>query len=273
MNLASSLRCELIARAQQYAQSQRLPHCLSYGENPVVCFEPQVDRSRHGNFHSESFKAISSNIDWMRRLSKVHPHGKRSLPRVDRGRWMELDSCVSSDALLMNVFCHPRALRSGRTLAVLGAENGSEICFGYKARVPLQNGKTDRTEVDLRLGSLLIEAKLTETDFQRAEKKVLAKYRDFRDVFLEEGLPQTATHYLSYQLLRNVLAAYASRCAFCVLLDARRRDLIEDWYAVMSCVKPIELRTGLSVLTWQELAGTLPIGLKTFLFEKYGIEA
>jgi hypothetical protein len=42
--------------------------------------------------------------------------------------------------------------------------------FGFRARVPLANGKFDRTEVDMRLGDLLIEAKLTESNFQRAPK-------------------------------------------------------------------------------------------------------
>jgi len=38
--------------------------------------------------------------------------------------------------------------------------------FGYKARVPLLGGRTDRTEVDMKLGRLLVEAKLTESDFR-----------------------------------------------------------------------------------------------------------
>jgi hypothetical protein len=93
----------------------------------------------------------------------------------------------------------------------------------------------------------LIEAKLTESDFQSAEKVVLTAYRDFPDVFDQEQLPQTDGRYLSYQLLRNVLAAYALECSFCVLVDARRPDLAGAWYAVMKCVKPVELRTKLRI--------------------------
>jgi hypothetical protein len=125
----------------------------------------------------------------------------------------------------------------------------------------------------MRLGNLLVEAKLTESNFQRAEKRVLVAYRDFLEVFDHEQLPQTDSHYLSYQLLRNVLAAHALRCSFCVLLDARRPDLIDAWYAVMKCVKPVELRTALKVLTWQELAQVLPAKLQAFLASKYGIGA
>jgi hypothetical protein len=137
--------------------------------------------------------------------------------------------------------------------------------------VPLLNGRFDRTEVDLRLGNLLIEAKLTENDFQSARKDALLMYRDFRYVFDLRRLPQSPTHYLSYQLLRNVLAAHALQCSFCVLLDARRSDLKEAWYAVMMCVKPVELRTRLRIATWQEVAQVAPLKLRTFLAAKYGI--
>ena len=122
---------------------------------------------------------------------------------------MELDACTSSDALLMNIFCHPGVARDGKVSALLGVEAGTPPDFGYKARVPLANGKFDRTEVDVRLGNLLIEAKLTESNFQSAEKEVLMAYRDFSEVFDRKQLSQTDDRYLSYQLLRNVLAAYA----------------------------------------------------------------
>ena len=186
---------------------------------------------------------------------------------------MELDSCASSDALLMNIFCYPVVSRDGRVAALLGAERGMTPCFGYKARVPLANGGFDRTEVDLRLGNLLVEAKLTENHFQSAEKGTLLAYRDFLQVFDWHELPQTEDQYLSYQLLRNVLAAFALHCSFCVLVDARRPDLVDAWYAVMKCVKPVELRTELRVSTWQEVAQAAPPKLRAFLAAKYGIHS
>jgi hypothetical protein len=271
MNFASALRRGLAERAQKYAQAQALPHCLSYGEAPVVCFEPYQGDSRHGNFLQGSYRAIRANSSWGRRLAKVHTQGRRSLPRTDRGRWMELDSCTSSDALLMNIFCHPGVLREGRVLTLLGAEPSPSLYFGYKARVPLANGRFDRTEVDLRLGDLLVEAKLTESDFQSAGKSVLLSYRDFSEVFDSQQLPQTEDHYLSYQLLRNVLAAYALQCSFCVLVDARRPDLADAWYAVLKCVKPVELRTNLRLSTWQEVARAAPPQVRAFLAAKYHI--
>jgi hypothetical protein len=179
-------------------------------------------------------------------------------------------SVPCSDALLMNIFCYPGALRDGRISALLGAERDAAPEFGYKARVPLLNSRFDRTEVDMRLGDLLVEAKLTESDFQNTDKRVLQKYRDFSDVFDGRQLSQVRERYASYQLLRNVLAAYALQSSFCVLIDARRRDLADDWYVVMKCVKPVELRIKLRLCTWQEIAGVAPPKLRRFLMAKYG---
>ena len=269
MNYALQLRRELAQRALYYAQKQALPHTLSYAESPVVCF-PSAEKE-HGNFHPASYRAILADPAWQRRLTKVHTLGRRSLPQSDHGRWMELDTCTSSDALLMNVFCHPQVMR-GAVPGLLGIDAEVRARFGLRARVPLRNGHSDRTEIDMRLGDLLVEAKLTEGDFQKTEKHVLGEYRDFGDIFDAEGLPQTEQHYVSYQLLRNVLAAHNLECCFCVLFDARRPDLIDAWYAVMRCVRPVELRTRLRVLTWQELAAALPRSLQTFLADKYGID-
>jgi hypothetical protein len=102
MNLAASLRRELSQRAERYALKHGLPHCLSYGGSPTVCFESYGD-SRHGNFLPASYKAILRNPNWRRRLQKVHSQGRNSLPRYEDGIRRELDACTSSDALLMNV--------------------------------------------------------------------------------------------------------------------------------------------------------------------------
>jgi len=54
-----------------------------------------------------------------------------------------------------------------------------------------------------------------------------------------------------------------------VLLDARRPDLREQWYAVMKCVRSMDLRTRCKSLTWQELSAALT--LQQFLDLKCGI--
>jgi hypothetical protein len=262
---------------------------------------------RHGNFFDAAFEAIAARPEWIRRFDKIHAQG-RSLPKAER-RWRELDSSMSSDALLMNVFCTPGVAESAKVRRVLGVEGDEPPVFGWKARVPLASGRSDRTEVDMRLGSLLVEAKLTEGDFQTKAAAVVEGYRDFDEVFERELLPRVelttkrrreATEfpedysqeisteqpgtareispssaaevgYGGYQLIRNVLAAYAEGCSFCVVHDDRWPDLREAWYQVLAAVRPAELRVRLSVLTWQELAEYLPEELQEFLDWKYGI--
>ena len=193
MNRAGLLRLELGHRAEQYARTYGLPHCLSYGQPPTVCFERYTDDSRHGNFLPATYKAILKNPNWRRRLQKVHSQGRKCLPRSEGGIWRELDACTSSDALLMNVFCYPGVFKDGRVCSMLNVKPPAILDFGFRARVPLENGKFDRTEVDVRLGDLLIEAKLTESDFQKAPRAIVRAYRDFDELFDDEELPQT-TH-------------------------------------------------------------------------------
>jgi hypothetical protein len=84
-------------------------------------------------------------------------------------------------------------------------------------------------------------------------------------------LPRSGDQYISYQLMRNVLAAYAAGLSVCAIVDARRQDLLEAWYAIMCCIREAELRTRCKVLTWQELSSALPRRLQRFLEAKYGI--
>lgn len=325
---ANQLRLELGQRNQRYAQGRA--HVESYGNPPVIVYEPENDC--HGNFFPPAYKAIMAVPEWLRRFDKVHAQAARALPKPlfePKRRWRELDSSTSSDALLMNVFCTPGVTESSEVRNLLGIEDESEPVFGWKARVALQSGRFDRTEVDMRIGSLLVEAKLTEADFQVREAFIVEAYRDFDAVFERELLPrveltkvrrrdpgefpeaysqefesvidaamtpETANElganspsmfaaeafnagrpseggYLSYQLIRNVLAAYATGCSFCVLHDQRRPDLREEWFRVMAAVKSADMRIRLKVLTWQELASSLPEELQEFLDLKYGIVA
>src|ERR1700677_4010822 len=313
---AGELRRELGARNRLWAQGRG--HVESYGAQPVVVYGQ--DGERHGNFFDASYRAILARPEWMRRFDKIHAQG-RALPRAESGRrWRELDSSMSSDALLMNVFCAATpAVRQ-----TLGVDGDAKPVFGWKARVPLAPGldgrtRFDRTEVDMRWGDLLVEAKLTETDFQTRAAAIVEGYRDFDAVFERELLPRvelrtarrrtaqefaeeysqeweeaaqddslarefqeeivarareaepSETAYAGYQLIRNVLAAYAEKCSFCVVHDERRPDLREAWFEVMAAVKSAEMRVRCKVLTWQELASLLPGELQDFLELKYGI--
>jgi hypothetical protein len=322
---ASLLRRDLSARAHHLARTQNLLHDISPGSDPIVIFG-RNEQGRHGNFHPASDNSICANPAWLRRLTKPHTASRRSRARKD-WQWMELDSANSSDALLMNIFCHPGVF-NGHTLApsvanLLNVDSTARPCFGINPGVPLktirkqrptrkpqtnlnedvesQTGKnpgtpdldseiwvleapttstppitdqtlTDRTEIDLQLGDLFLEAKLTESNFQTAPPRLIERYRDLEAIFDITRLPRKPTGIIQgYQLIRNVLAAYASDAGFCVLSDARRRDLIEMWYSVLSAVHSYTFATRLKFLTWQELSTTLPRDLQQFLEAKYGI--
>jgi restriction endonuclease-like protein len=304
---ASRLRMELGARNRVHARGRL--HVESYGDPPVIVYAPE--ETRHGNFLDAAYAAILARPEWSRRFEKIHAQS-RSLPKAER-KWRELDSSMSSDALLMNVFCLPQVAESPRVRQMLGVDTEEAPEFGWRARVPLKSGRSDRTEVDMRWGGLLVEAKLTESDFQNCLATAIEPYRELDAVFdrdllprvqipigrpkssaefpedytqeevivpVEEWRPQTleaqrelVTGYASYQLIRNVLAAYAQGASFCVIHDARRPDLREAWFAVMSAVKASAMRVRLKVLTWQELAAMLPKDLQRFLDTKYGIVA
>ncbi len=314
---ASLLRRDLHARAHHLARTQNLLHEISPGSDPAVIFG-RDEQGCHGNFHPDSYANICANPAWLHRLSKPHTASRRSRARKD-WQWMELDSANSSDALLMNIFCHPGVF-NGQTLApavanLLNVEPTAQPCFGINPGVPLLNqrkgrtklplGLTDRTEIDLHIDNLFLEAKLTESSFQTAAPRLIERYRDLETVFDVTRLPRKTLHIPAihppvedfsqleeptqsrptsnpaskpnrtviegYQLIRNVLAAYASNASFCVLCDARRHDLIEIWYSILSAVHSPTFATRLKLLTWQELAAALPKDLQHFLEAKYGI--
>ncbi|RSL16604.1 hypothetical protein EDE15_2125 [Edaphobacter aggregans] len=309
---ASLLRRDLNARAEHLAATNQLLHEQTTSQSPSIIFG-RDDQARHGNFHPASYAAICANPDWARRLTKVHTAHRRVRARAD-WPWMELDCANSSDALLMNIFCHPQVF-NGNTFAtpvahLLGVEPSAKPNFGIHPGVPLLSGLKDRTEIDLQLDNLFVEAKLTETSFQNAKPRLIERYRDLETVFDLDRLPRkilyspttppptedfsqiedpadlsdpppspilastpSRTMIHGYQLIRNALATYASDASFCVLCDARRHDLIETWYAVLSAVHRPTFAARLKLLTWQELAITLPHDLQQFLDTKYGIVA
>ncbi|MBB5056269.1 hypothetical protein HDF16_000938 [Granulicella aggregans] len=264
-----SLRSELSLRSLRLAVLSGHLHERTDGQLPSIIFG-QDEHGRHGNFHPDAYAAILQREAWAKRLEKVHTASKRMKPRSN-WQWKELDCSNSSDALLMNIFCHPGTMASGGLRTLLNVECTAQPEFGFKPRVPLQRAKSDATEVDLRLGDLLIEAKLTESDFQFAASKLVSRYRAIDEVFDLSELPMRDGRHAGYQLIRGTLAAYALGCSFCVFCDARRPDLIEMWFKVMRAVSSAELRCQLKLLTWQELAFALPQELQEFLASKYGI--
>ncbi len=270
MSGAGALRREIIARNQRLTRNAGEAGVSRYGRDEVVVHSVSPDGVSHGNFFPESYAAILHRPDWRRRLAKVHT-GRRNLPNTEK--WKELDSCTSSDALLMNIFCHPRTLAEGKLHRLMNVDLTTEPSFGVRVAAPLSNGHRDRTEVDMRWGDVLVEAKLTESDFQCCRTDLVERYRDFADIFHANALARVEDGYANYQLIRGVLAAAASEDRFCVFADARRPDLRERWFAVMQAVCSYDLRMRCQMLTWQEICAVLPDDLQRWLGEKYGIYA
>jgi hypothetical protein len=263
----SGLRWELSQRNAARAAGWTVE--MSYGAVPSIVYA-ENEVGDHGNFLPASYKRILKEAGWKARLAKVYT-GSRFLPRkADRTR-RELECANSSDALLMNIFCYPGILRRASLCSLLGIEPGIAPAFGFRPGIPLKNGAQDRSEMDLKLGALLVEAKLTEGDFQSARQDLVDRYRDLESVFDVDRLPRNKERFRSCQLIRGALAAHAHAASFAVFCDQRRQDLIEDCFEVMAAVVSAELRCRMSVVTWQELASAMPHKVRTFLAEKYGI--
>jgi hypothetical protein len=263
------LRTELSVRGLKYALRGMYLHARTDGHIPSILFGCD-ELGRHGNFYAASYAAICERPEWTRRLEKVYTGYRRARVRAD-WCWKELDCSNSSDALLMNIFCTPGVTKGAAVRALLGSEVEAVPEFGFKPRTPLVNGRWDHTEIDMRMGGLLVEAKLTESDFQLADARLVRRYRDVETVFEMDELPLRKGRHAGYQLIRGALAAHATDGSFCVLCDRRRADLMESWYDILRAVRSAELRCRLKLLTWQELAGAVPVELQTFLEVKYGI--
>ena len=266
---SSALRSDLSRRARAYGSAHSTEWYESLGTPPTVLFPANLDAGRHGNFQPDAYAAIKSVPGWSVRLVKAHAQ-RAALPEQYRAQAGELDSCNSSDALLMNCFCYPNAAKLAFEALLPGWETGDPE-FGVAGSVPLQNGDVDTTEIDMRAGKVIFESKLTEPDFTTKSKPAVRRYREFSSTFEADLLPQAATEYANYQLIRNVLAAQAHDYSFVLLCDARRPDLLHAWWTVHAAIRSASLRARCGFLLWQEVAAAVPSGLRGFLAEKYGI--
>jgi hypothetical protein len=176
-----------------------------------------------------------------------------------------LDMLMREEALSRLTFCCRRTLSNRALSSMLGVRSRLAPQFGFRPNIPLSTGQTDRTEIDMKLGDLLVEAKLTKTDFQTAPARMIERYRDLTEVFDLDELMMSGDTVSGYQLIRGALAAHATGGSFCVLCNARRPDLIEKWYSVMRAVKSCVLRCRLKLLAWQEFTPVLPRSLQKFL--------
>jgi hypothetical protein len=110
--------------------------------------------------------------------------------------------CEQLGCLLMNIVCCRRTLRNPALSSMQGVPSGLVPQFGFRPGILLRTGKTDRTEIDMKLGVLLVEAKLMETDCQAVSTRMIARYRDLEEVFDLAELTMSGDVIPNYQLIR-----------------------------------------------------------------------
>ena len=139
---------------------------MSYSPVPSIVYA-ENEVGQHGNFLPASYQRILHQPG-LEIAAGQGLHRLAIFPRkTDRTR-RELECANSSDALLMNIFCYPGVLRRSALCSLLGIEPGIHPAFGFRPRNSIAEWCEDRSEIDLKLGKLFVEAKLTEGDFQTA---------------------------------------------------------------------------------------------------------
>lgn len=212
-------------------------------------------------FCPASFTAISKHADWLSRTMKPH----QNVANV-----MEMQSSNSSDALLMNIFCHPMLASWKGVADILGFEPVNPT-FGFKALVEKEDTNGDTTEIDMAIGNHFVEAKLTEEDFTDKDVAEVQKYKSFSLHFHTDFLPIHNDRYQNYQIIRNLLAAIQHEKRHMLLCDERRPDLARRYMETVCCLQDQQLRRSCRVVFWQEVQRACGQDLGSFLHSRYGI--
>jgi hypothetical protein len=263
------LKQELVKQADVYGQNNfgnNFAHPTELKNSSVIFNDIKY------SFQKDSWKTILNTPKYLSRTLKKHTKVQTKNAGI-----LEMQSSNSSDALAMNIFCHPDFKECDEVKNLFQLKEITAIEFGHKAKVDkiINNmPKKDNTEVDVLINNeIFIECKLTEKDFTSREKNIVEHYSEFSNVFRSDKLQTTETHYKNYQLIRNILATNQYGCHFILICDKRRPDLAESFQQTLSCVKDeyIPLKKRCKVLYWQDLAKVVNAELRSFLMEKYGI--
>lgn len=248
------LKQEIRKHTLEFAKRNRISIDESH-ESAIIFYDIK------DNFHHESYENIINNKEWEKRLQKPH----QKLKDVK-----EMQSSNSSDALLMNIFCHPSINKWKGLKDLFGAEIES-LCFGHPGRVSLKDGKKDGTEIDMSFSDVFCEAKLTENDFTTKHKSIVENYSRFDETFNIEYLKRKNDEYHNYQIIRNILASREYNKRHVLICDERRADLIREYLNTVSCLHDMEIRIKCRVIFWQEIAEKCGESLREWIKEKYGI--
>ena len=248
------LKQEIKKATLAYAKRRNLP--VDDSHTSAVIFRNLAD-----SFHPESFANIVSHADWNNRTRKAHPNVMGVL---------EMQSSNSSDALLMNIFCHPSIRHWAGVRKVLGHDMES-ISFGFPGEVRINNGQSDSTEIDMALPGAFCEAKLTESDFTQKRPDVVENYDSIQGAFHVDAMPRVGGEYDNYQIIRNLLASIEHDRNHILLCDERRSDLVRRYMDTVSCLRDVQRRKKCRVIFWQEVVAACGKSLREWIEEKYGM--
>jgi hypothetical protein len=253
-NMKSGTLKQGIRRASlTFAHKRNLP--IDDSHSSAVIF-----RNLSDSFHPESFTSINNQPNWRARITKAH-HVQGT---------KEMQSSNSSDALLMNIFCHPGAQR-WKGLKNLIEDPLKPINFGFRCHVRINGGKNDSTEIDMEIPGIFCEAKLTETDFTQKPAKIVENYDNLQRVFHVGALPRLGNNYDNYQVIRNLLASIEHNRKHILFCDERRPDLVRRYMTTVLCLRNVEHRNKCRVIFWQELISACGSSLRDWIEEKYGM--
>ena len=250
-----TLKSEIRRAALRYARKHDLQ--IDESHTSALIFKNLCD-----NFHPRSFGNIIARPDWKSRTNKPH----QTVAGV-----LEMQSSNSSDALLMNLFCHPD-LRRWKGVRDLLEENLENISFGVPVGVFFKGCKADSTEIDMAFGSTFFEAKLTESDFTRKKADLVERYDNLKNAFHVEALPRVGNDYENYQVIRNILAALQHNRRHVFLCDERRPDLVRRYMQVVMSLRKINDRMNCRVIFWQDLVAACGTSLREWIQDKYGMD-
>ena len=210
------------------------------------------------NFHEASYAHIMDKPAWQSRLKKPHSHFNDGT--------LEMQSSNSSDALLMNIFCHPNFWDWSGVSSLLQIKPGASLEFGWH---PTFDNENRATEIDLKIGDSIFEAKLTESDFTEKDLVSVQRYASFDQIFDSSCLLTDRGTVRHYQLIRNILTAEKYEMSFTLLVDQERIDLIRSLFEASMAVLDKGLRRRIRFVSWQEIASVCGKNLSTYLEKRY----
>lgn len=245
-----------ITKLKDRLKKNALKICKDFGEQGDERKSAVLFPNLKLSFQPETFSNIRTNKKYLDRLNKTHSNAKG---------YKEMQSSNSSDVLLMNIFAYPNILENESLRNLLGVNQNECIEFGWN---PVFENETRKTEIDMKIGNSIFEAKLTESNFTKKSQNIVLNYPN-----VEQVIDLTALYkgedVLYYQLIRNLLTAYKYKGDFKLIVDESRSDLIRAFKKVKEAIKTKELKNRFNFLTWQEITEKLEGDLNIYITKKY----